>query len=67
MINKEKQFSTTHIYKHNNLSNKNESDEVKLVCHISSNLLKTLELDWYEMREEPNNTVNTVMNTSMPQ
>jgi hypothetical protein len=67
MINKEEQFSTTHIYKHNKLSNKNERDEIKSVCHISSNLLETLELDWYEMREEPNNTVNTVMNTSMPQ
>jgi hypothetical protein len=27
---------------------------------------KLLELDWYVMREEPNNTMNTMMNTSMP-
>jgi hypothetical protein len=25
-----------------------------------------LELDLYVMREEPNNTMNTMMNTSMP-
>jgi flavodoxin len=62
IINKEEQFSTTHIYKHSKFPNKNESDEIKLVCRISSNLL---ELDWYDMREEPNNTMNTMMNTSM--
>jgi hypothetical protein len=28
--------------------------------------LKLLELDWYVMCEEPNNTMNTMMNTSMP-
>jgi hypothetical protein len=27
---------------------------------------KFLELDWYVMREEPNNTMNTIMNTSTP-
>jgi hypothetical protein len=29
-------------------------------------LWKLLELDWYVMREEPNNTMKTMMNTSMP-
>jgi hypothetical protein len=28
--------------------------------------LKLLELYWYVMCEEPNNTMNTMMNTSMP-
>jgi hypothetical protein len=41
IINKEKQFSTTQIYNHSKLPNKNESDEIELVCHISSNLLET--------------------------
>jgi hypothetical protein len=27
---------------------------------------KLLKLDWYVMREEPNNIMNTMMNTSMP-
>jgi hypothetical protein len=27
---------------------------------------KPLELDWYVMCEEPNNTINTMMNISMP-
>jgi hypothetical protein len=27
---------------------------------------KLLEMDWYVMREEPNNIINTMMNTSMP-
>jgi hypothetical protein len=27
---------------------------------------KLLKLDWYVMREEPNNTINTMMNTSKP-
>jgi hypothetical protein len=44
IINKEEQFSTTHIYKHSKLTNKNESDEIKLVCRISSNLLKTFRI-----------------------
>jgi hypothetical protein len=51
---------------HSKLPNKNESDDIKLVCGISSNLLKTFEIGWYVMREEPNNTMNTMMNTSMP-
>jgi hypothetical protein len=41
IINKEEQFWTTHIYKHSKLPNKNESDEIKLVYRVSSNLLKT--------------------------
>jgi hypothetical protein len=41
LINKEEQFLTTHIYKHSKLPNKSESDEIKLVCHISSNILET--------------------------
>jgi hypothetical protein len=38
---KRNNFSTTHIYKNNKLPNKNESDEIKLGCRISSNLLET--------------------------
>jgi hypothetical protein len=45
-------FSTTHIYKHSKLPNKNESDEIKMVCHISSNLLETFGIK--------------LVNTSMP-
>jgi hypothetical protein len=44
----------------------NESDDIMLVCCISSKLLKFFEICWYVMREEPNNTINTMMNTSMP-
>jgi hypothetical protein len=40
IINKEEQFFTTHVYKHSKLPNKNESDEIKLVCRISCNLLE---------------------------
>jgi hypothetical protein len=63
IINKEEHLSTTRIYKHSRFPNKNESDELKLVCRISSNLL---ELDWYVMREEPNDIMNMMTNTSIP-
>jgi hypothetical protein len=42
--------------------------KVKKLSRIAIYLLifwKLLELDWYVMREEPNNTMNMMMNTSM--